>query len=149
MIKDAIQKAVNENLKKGNVVAVKVLRFVMSEIKYAEIAKKKEITDEEVISLLRKETKKRKEAVDLFKKAGRNDLVDDESKQLEIIGNYLPEEMSDGELESIIDEVLLVSSNRSNIGRLIGMVMSKLKGRIEGSKVADIVKKKISTSPSV
>lgn len=143
MLKDEIQKTVNKNLKAGNVMEVKVLRFILSEIKYAEINKKSDLTDEEAIKLMQKEVKKRKEAIEMFKKGGRNDLVSDEEKQLIIINNYIPEQKSSDDLEKIIDEIITSSSDKSNVGRIIGMVMAKTKGEEDGALVASLVKKKL------
>ncbi len=143
MLRDDIQKTVNKNLKAGNAMEVKVLRFILSEIKYAEINKKSDLTDEEVIKLLQKEMKKRKEAIEMFKKGGRNDLVNDEEKQLIIINSYIPEQKSSEDLEKIIDEIIASSSDKSNVGRIIGMVMAKTKGEADGALVASMVKKKL------
>ncbi len=143
MLRDDIQKTVNKHLKAGNLMEVKVLRFILSEIKYAEINKKSDLTDVEIIKLLQKEVKKRKEAIEMFKKGGRNDLVSDEEMQLIIINSYIPEQKSSEDLEKIIDEVITLSSDKSNVGRIIGMVMAKTKGEADGAFVASIVKKKL------
>jgi uncharacterized protein len=143
MIKDNIQKKIIESLKKGDKTSVKVLRFILSEIKYAEIAKKSDLNDEETLVLMRKELKKRKEAVEMFRKGNRNDLVKDEEKQNEIIESYLPMSMSSSELRIIIKEILDSIPDKSNIGRIIGTVMGKVKGRADGAEVSKIVKEEL------
>lgn len=143
MIKDDIQKAVIVNLKKGKATEVKVLRFVLSEINYAEIDKQGQLTDEEAIALLQREVKKRKEAIEMFKKGNRDDLVKDEEAQLIIIGQYLPRQLSDEELNNIIEEIIQSIEDKSNMGKIIGLVMIKLKGQADGAKVAQLVKQKI------
>jgi uncharacterized protein len=143
MIKDNIQKKIIESLKKGDKTSVKVLRFILSEIKYAEIAKKSDLNDEETLLLMKKELKKRKEAVEMFRKGNRNDLVKDEEKQNEIIEGYLPKSMSSSELRIIIKETLGLIPDKSNIGRIIGTVMRKVKGKADGAEVSKIVKEEL------
>lgn len=143
MIREEIQNAVYANMKAGNQMEIKVLRFILSEIKYAEIEKKENLNDEEVIKLLQKEVKKRKEAIEMFRKGGRTDLVGDEEKQLEVISKYLPVPKSAGDLEKIIDDVIAKSSDTSNPGKIIGMVMARVKGEADGSEVAQLVRKKL------
>lgn len=141
MIKDEIQKAVIVNLKEGKTTEVKVLRFIISEINYAEIAKQEKLTDEETIVLLQKEVKKRREAIEMFKKGNRDDLVKDEEEQIDIIGRYLPKQLSDEELEKTVEEILREVEDKSNRGKLIGLVMVKVRGKTDGAKVAKTVNK--------
>jgi len=143
MIKDDIQQQINSALKAGNKTALKVLRFMMSQIKYEEIAKQKELTDEEVISLIQKEIKKRKEAIELIKKGKRDDLVTDEEAQIVVIAKFLPQQLSEYELNKIIDETVAGLAGERNLGRIIGVVMGKVKGKADGSMVADLVKQKL------
>ena len=86
MLKDEIQKAILTSLKGKKPIELKVLRFVLSQIKYEEIAQQRELSNEEIVSLLQKEVKKRKEAIELFKNGKREDLVTDEEAQLTVIG---------------------------------------------------------------
>lgn len=144
MIKEDIKKAMYQALKEKKVTDLKVLRFVLSQIQYEEINKQKEITDEETISLLRKEVKKRREAIELFKKGNRQDLVTDEENQIAVIGQYLPQQLSDKDIEKAVDEVLKTSDkSMANMGKIIGAVMQKVKGQADGSVVASIVRKKL------
>lgn len=143
MLKNDIQQAIYANLKEKKATEVKVLRFVLSEIQYAEIAKQKDLTDEEVITLLQKETKKRKEAIEMFKKGKRDDLVADEEKQIIIIEKYLPKQMEQEEVERIVDAVLAGTNDKSNTGKLIGLVMAQVKGKTDGGIVAQLVRQKL------
>ena len=146
MIKKDIEQAIIKALKAKNTLELKVLRFVLSEIKYAEINKQKDLSDEEVLSILRKELKKRKEAIELFKKVAKNDLVEDEQKQLTVIEKYLPVQMTEEELNQIIDQTLKDLTDTSNIGKIIGLVISKTNGQADGSQVATLVKQKLSSA---
>lgn len=142
MIKDTIQKNILVALKEKKETELKVLRFVLSEIKYAEINKQKDLTDEETTALLSKEVKKRKEAIEMFRKNNRLELVDDEEKQIVVIETYLPKQISGEELNKIVDETLAGITDKSNIGKVIGMVMPKVKGKADGAKVAEMIRVK-------
>lgn len=143
MIKEEIQKAIPVNLKEGKTTELKVLRFILSQINYAEIEKQGQLTDDETVTLLQKEVKKRKEAIEMFKKGKREDLVKDEEAQLLIIDWYLPQQLSDEELNKIVEETVSSTEDKSNIGAVIGQVMAKVKGRTDGSHVAQLVRQKL------
>ena len=147
MIKEEIQKAVISAMKGKQTTELKVLRFVLSLIQYEEINKQKKLTEDETVSVLRKEIKKRKEAIELFKKGNRQELVADEEAQIKIIERYLPQQMPDADLEKVVDNVLATSEkSMANMGKLIGAVMERVKGQADGAKVAFLVKKKIQNS---
>jgi len=145
MLKDEIQKAILTSLKGKKPIELKVLRFVLSQIKYEEIAQQRELSNEEIVSLLQKEVKKRKEAIELFKNGKREDLVTDEEAQLTVIGHYLPKQLESGELDKIIKETIDTAADKTNRGKLIGLVMVKVKGRADGKTVAELVKKSLNS----
>lgn len=143
MIKNDIQTAINVALKERKQADLKVLRFVLSQIKYDEINRQKELTDDEIIVLIQKEVKKRKEAIEMFKKGNRNDLVTDEEEQIKVISRYLPDQITTEEINKIIDEVLSTITDTSNTGKIIGLVMAKVKGKADGSQVAQLIRQKL------
>lgn len=147
MIKSDIQKKILVSLKGGKQTELKVFRFILSQINYEEIAKQRELTDEEIITLLQKEIKKRKEAIEMFRKGKRDDLIEDEEKQIIVIEQYVPKQLDSEELKKIIEEIIKSSEEKSNMGKIIGLVMVKVKGRADGSIVASLVREKLS-SPS-
>ena len=146
MLKDEIQNAINKALKERNKTELKVLRFVLSQIQYEEIDKRKELSDEETVAVLQKEVKKRNDAIEMFKKGERPELIEDEQNQVKIIERYLPKQMGDEEINRIIEETIITLDDKSNIGKTIGLVMAKLKGRADGGKVARLVKQKLISS---
>lgn len=146
MIKKDIEQAIIKALKEKNTLELKVLRFVLSEIKYAEINQRKDLTDQEISSILQKELKKRKEAIELFKRVDKNDLVKDEQKQLTVIERYLPAQMTQEELSLIIDQTLKELTDKSNIGKIIGLIIAKTKGQADGSQVSTLIKQKLSSA---
>ena len=84
--------------------------------------------------------KKRNESIDMFQKGGRQELVVDEQKQIKIIEEYLPKQMSNEELSKIVDKIFAITEDKTNMGKLIGMVMGRVKGKADGNKVALLVK---------
>ena len=143
MIKDIIQKDIVAAMKAGNKMELSVLRFVMSEIKYAEIDKRKDLTDEEVVAVLQKEVKKRKDAIAMFRKNNRADIAADEEKQISVIEKYLPSQIPVQQIEKLVDETIKQAGAHSQMGQIIGMVMGQVKGRADGGMVSAIVKKKL------
>jgi len=99
--------------------------------------------EEEVIEILVKEAKKRKEAAEIYNKGGRNDLAEKEKKELEIVQKYLPEQLSEIEVEKIVKTVVEKSGvkNIKEFGRLMGEVMKELKGKADAKLVGEIIKK--------
>lgn len=143
MIKDEIQSQTNEALKKGEKERVTILRFLTSQIKYKEINSGKEVSDEETVQILRGEIKKLNESIEMFAKGNRADLVDKNKKEIEIIKEFLPADISEVELNSIIDDILLKSEGQTHPGKIIGQVMKETKGRADGSKISQLVLQKL------
>lgn len=143
MIKDEIQKLIHKYLKDHDKEKVNIFRYLLSQIKYREIDLKKEITDEQTIAVLQKEVKKRQEAIELFQKGNRPDLVAANKKEIEIINQFLPAQLSDEEITKIIDDILKKQPDHLNPGEIIGQVVGITKGRASGGKIAELVKEKI------
>lgn len=127
-----------------------VLRSLKSKLLEREISERKggeaRLSDEQVIEVLMKAAKQRKESIDQFKEGGRDDLVANEQKELEIIESYLPEMLSEQEIRDIakqkIDE--LGAQNMADMGKVMGVLMQELKGKAEGSVVSKVVKEELS-----
>lgn len=143
MLKDDIQTRMQKSMKERKTSDVKVLRFLLSQINYEEIAKQKPLTDDEVRQVLAKEVKKRKEAIELFKKGNRLETIADEEAQIAVIQSYLPKGMSEKELLSIIEHVIATAGDTSNPGKIIGQVMVRVKGQADGSLASRLVREKL------
>ncbi len=115
------------------------LRMLVSAVKYGAIDNKDGLSDEKVIAVLRGEAKKRREAIEAYSKAGREDARAKEQAELELIDGYLPKLMNEDEVRKIIDEIV-ASGNYPNFGALMGAVMGKLKGKADGGLVSQIAK---------
>ncbi len=136
-----LQEDLKTAMKGGDSETVGTIRMLQAAIQNEHIAKgkEKEFTDEDVMAVLRKEAKKRRESADVFAGAGRTDLAEKEEKELALIKTYLPPELSDQEVEAIVAEV--VAGGQSEFGKVMGAVMAKIAGRAESGKVSAAVKK--------
>ena len=143
-LKQKIEEAIVTALKAHQELMVSTLRMLMAGIKNAEIAKQKELTDEEVIEVIQKEAKNRRESIGAFKEGGREDLVAKETKELEILSQYLPAQMSQEDLEKIVAEVVdQLKAKPADFGKVMGAVMARVKGKADGGLVAELVKKSL------
>ena len=104
------------------------------------------LTPEQEIELLSQQAKQRRDSIEQFQKAGRDDLAEKESQELAIIETYLPEQVSDEEVESIVDELIASSgaSTMKDLGKVMGPAMKQLKGKADGKKIQELVKSKLS-----
>lgn len=148
-IKDKINNDLKTAMLEGDKDLVTTLRGLKSSILYAEVASGKReegMSDQEIIALLQKESKKRQESADLYSKGGRQEKANAEEKEKEIINKYLPEQISDEEIIKIIDEEAdkISDLNIQKMGQLIGAVKSRAGVMADGSLIARLVKEKIS-----
>jgi len=143
MLLATIQNDLKTALKEKNELQVSTLRLLLAETHNRQIEKQAELTEEDIVAVLRKEAKKRQESVEAYEKGGRQELADKESKELLILSKYLPQEMSPQELEKIIKEVIgkVGAQGAGDFGKVMGGVMGKVKGQIDGAKVSEAVKK--------
>ena len=123
-----------------------VLRMVKGAIQLEEINKKQELNDEDVIAVLSKQIKTRKESIVEFEKAGRNDLVTQTQSEIDILSKYMPEQLSEEEVLKVIDEAfdILKPEKPSDMGKLMGFVTPKLKGKADMSFVSKTIKERLS-----
>jgi len=145
-LKEEVEKDFLSSLKEKNLEKISVLRLLKNEMHKKEIEKKGDLTDQEVQEVVLKEIKKRKEAISLYEKGKREDLAEKEKREIEILKKYLPEMMTEEEIEKMAKEVIerLKVKDVKEMGKVMGELMKKLKGKVEGEKVAKIVKKLIS-----
>ncbi len=146
-LKVKINEDLNNALKAKDIVRIDTLRSIRAEIlKMDKSGMNREMTPEEEIQLLAKQAKMRKESIELFEQAGRKDLVDKEQAQLDLINQYLPEQMSEKEADEIITKIIsdAGTTSQKDFGRLMSEVMKQLKGKIDGKIIQDILKSKLS-----
>lgn len=129
-------------MKSGNKVELDTIRMLRAQIKSASIDKKDDLDQAELAQVLRKEAKKRREAIEMFKQGNREDLVKKEESELQIISKYLPEQLSENKLEEIINSAIdsLQVTSEKDMGRVMGAIMPKVKGKADGKLVQQKVK---------
>ncbi len=142
MIKLTIQSQLKDAMRAKDTIRLDTLRYVLSEIKYEEIAKQRELSDDESLAVLSREVKKRKDAIELFNKSGRNELVREETEKLQIILSLMPKQLERDELERIVDEVVATATDK-NFGMIMKEVMNRVKGQADGKVVSEVVKAKL------
>lgn len=119
-----------------------VIRMVRSAIRQQEIDGKTELDDNGVIAVISKEVKMRKDSLEEFKKGGREDLVAQTEAEIAVLMPYLPEQLSEAEVRSLVEEAIAASgaSSQKDMGKVMGLLMPKVKGRADGKMVNTIVR---------
>ncbi|MDB9784592.1 GatB/YqeY domain-containing protein [Pelagibacteraceae bacterium] len=146
-LKIQIQEKLNQALKEKDKNTYPTLRLVVSAIKDLEIANRtkdnKKISDGEITSILKKMIKQRNESCELYKKANRQELLETETKEINIINSFLPKQLSEFETKNICAEVIKISgaSSIKDIGKVMGQLKSKYPDTLDFSKVSMIIKK--------
>ena len=133
------------SMKKQDKFTTSVLRMLKSSLQSAEIEKRSPLTDDEVMSVIKKQVKVRESSLEEYRGYDRMDLVEELTKEIEILKSYLPEELSDDELNKIIDEQFneIKPSSMKDMGKVIKAVSLVVGTRADMSKVSKIVKEKI------
>lgn len=143
---DQIKKDLTTAMKEQNKFKLDVIRMLKSAVQLEAIEKKKDLSDDEVIAVIKREVKKRNSSIEEYKKYGKTEVVDSLQKEIEILSIYLPEELSDAEIEKVIDETIRETNATSikEMGTVIKTVGSKIGSQADMSKVSALVKEKLS-----
>lgn len=149
MLKARIDQDLKAALLAGDKVLATTLRSLKSAILYAEVAQGSRgqgLSDEEIITLLAKEAKKRQESADLYKQGGNEEKAEAELAEKKVIESYLPQQLSDDELIGMIDAAIkdLGVSGVSGMGQVIGAVKQKAGSQADGARIAKLVKERLS-----
>lgn len=151
MLKQQIQEELRQSMLAKDALKTSVLRMLLSAINYYEIQKGGAgyvASDEDVLSVVQKEVKQRKDSIEQFQKAGRAELVDKETKELELLQKYLPQQLNDEEIRRLVQEAINQTgvSSPADIGKVMGALMPKIKGKADGGIVSKIVRETLLTS---
>lgn len=144
-----VEQDLKKALKARNEFLVSTLKFLLAQIRNKEIelrGTEKKLTDQVVIGVIRQEIKKRIQAAGLYRQGKREDLAKKEASESRVLSKYLPQQISTEELEKIVQETIaqVGAKGSADFGKAMASVMGKIKGRAEGSQVAEIVKKSLS-----
>jgi uncharacterized protein YqeY len=141
-LKDRIKNDLKDAMRAKDIAKRDTLRNISAQIKQIEVDERREITDADVEKILMKYAKQREEAKVMFEKGGRSDLVEKEVAELEIIKAYLPEPLSDDELEQIVKDIIQKSgaSSMKDMGKVMGLAKKEVGSRADGGRVSKVVK---------
>lgn len=144
-MKERILKDIVTCMKEHDKEKLSVLRMVKGAMQLEEINNKKELTDDDVIGILAKQIKTRKESITEFEKGNRTDLMEQTQKEIEILETYMPEQLSEEEVDKAIDEAFEIVKPESmkDMGRVMKEVTPKLKGKADMSLVSTKIKEKL------
>lgn len=153
MLKSKLQEELKQSMLARNATKTSVLRMLLSAVGYYEIQKGGagyEATDEDVLVVINKEVKQRNDSIEQYGNAGRQELVDKETQELELLKAYLPAQMPEDEVRAIVSATIaeIGATNPSDMGKVMGALMPKTKGKADGSLVSKIVKEALSKPAS-
>jgi|TARA_B100001179_G_scaffold227470_1_gene210045 hypothetical protein len=141
MLRETLDSDLKDAMRNKEALRRTVLRTMLSEIRNAEINSQTTLDDEGIISVLTKQVQQRKDSVEAYIAANRQDLVDKETEEINIISVYLPDQLPPEEIEGIIKAAILETgaSSLSDMGKVMGFVMPQVRGRADGKIVNTIV----------
>ena len=144
-LKERLAEEMKDALRKGEKVRLGTLRLLSASVKNREVELRREVTDEEFVEVAGREVKRRNEALEAYEKAGREELVAKEREEREVLQTYLPEQLDDDQVRSLVDEAIASTgaSGPKEMGKVMGYVMGKAKGRVDGGTVQALVRERL------
>lgn len=139
---DRLQADLNAARKSGDKARTLLLGTVLADVRNREIELRRDLTDSDVIDVLGRGIKKRRESIEMFDKGGRKDLADKERVEVEMLSAYMPAAVSEDELRAAVRAA--IAGGAKNIGAVMGKVMPQFKGRAEGGTISAIAKEELS-----
>jgi uncharacterized protein YqeY len=145
MLREKIATDMRDAMKAREQARVATLRMLMAAVKNTEVEKLHELSDDEVLEVVAREAKRRRESIEAFEKGGRKDLVDKETAELSVLEAYLPDRLSDDELASLVDQAIAETgaTTPKQMGEVMKALMPKIRGRADGGQVSALVKSKL------
>lgn len=124
---------------------VGVLRLVKNALNNAKIAQQKDLSEADVVAVIKKQVKDRSEAITMYQQAGKDEIVAKEQAEIDILQKYLPAEMSDDQLLPLIDEAIkqINPQGMADFGKIMGNLMPKVKGQVDGARLSALIKEKL------
>ncbi|HEX9427339.1 MAG TPA: GatB/YqeY domain-containing protein [Candidatus Polarisedimenticolia bacterium] len=138
---DRIKADLKEAMRRGDTVALSTLRMLVSQVQYARIELKRELAEEDYLTLLQRAVKTRRESIEHYDKGGRKDLADKERAEIAVVEKYLPAAMSPEETAAAIDALLreLGITDKKDMGRAMKEFMARHRGRVDGKSVNALI----------
>lgn len=140
-LNDRLNEDMKQAMRSQDKFRLSVIRMVRSSIKNIEIDQRKTLDDQEVLEVLNREIKQRRDSLQEFEKAGRQDLVDQLKQELDILAAYMPKQLSEDEVKAIVQQTIqeVGASSKADMGKVMGALMPKVKGLADGKLVNQIV----------
>ncbi|MDJ0692531.1 MAG: GatB/YqeY domain-containing protein [Xenococcaceae cyanobacterium MO_188.B32] len=149
-LKDRIGEDIKSAMKAKDKIRLETVRSIKKAILEKEVALRPKgqdsLTEEQEIEVLSQQAKQRRDSIEQYRNGGREDLAEKEAQELAIIETYLPKQLSDEEVNSIIDEIItsVGATTPKDLGKVMGVAMKQLKGKADGKKIQAMVKEKLS-----
>lgn len=142
-LKDILAEDLKESMKSKNKVKKNVVTMVRAAIKQREVDERIELDDADIIDIIAKQVKQKRDSIEEFQKGNRQDLVDLTNEEIKILLDYLPPQLSEDELEKIVKDAIneTQAQTKKDLGKLMAVIMPKVKGKADGKQVNQIVAK--------
>jgi uncharacterized protein YqeY len=143
---DRLTNDMKQAMKDKDKLKLSVIRMVKASVKNEEINQGKELSDDEVLTVLTRELKQRRDSLQEFEKAGRDDLAATARDEINVLMEYMPEQLSEEEIRALVSEVIQQTgaSSKKDMGKVMGVLMPKVKGRADGALVNKVVQESLS-----
>jgi len=144
-MKDQLLQDLKDAMKSKDTLRKNTITMLRAAILQVEKDSQKTLTEDEMSAIVAKEVKKRKESITEYENAGRQDIADDLRKEIEILSKYLPEQLTNEEIEKMVDDAIAESgaTSQRDMGKVMGLLRPKTQGKADGKVVSDIVKAKL------
>jgi uncharacterized protein YqeY len=141
--KEKLKQALKDAMKSKDALKKRVVRMALTSIKNAEIAKGEPLDESEVLAILQKEVKARRETIEGAEKAGRDEMIAEAEAEIEFLEQFLPQPLTSEELEAIVREVIdeIDATSPRDIGKVMGALMPRIRGRADGGEASSLVQK--------
>jgi len=145
-LKDRLMEDMKVSMRNKETLRKSVITMIRASVKQKEVDERVDVTDDEVIELIGKQLKQRKDALVEFEKAEREDLITQTKEEIEILASYLPQQLTDEELEAVVREAVteLNAQSMKDMGKIMGKVTSVAKGKVDGKRINEMAKKILS-----
>jgi uncharacterized protein YqeY len=145
-LKDKLMVDLKSAMKNKEKLRKSVITMVRAAIKQYEVDNRTEIDDEKIVEIMSKQVKQKKDAIIDFQKGNRQDLVDEANNEIEVLLEYLPKQLTEDEIKRIVDETIsdVNASGPKDMGKVMGAIMPKVKGRADGKIISRLVKESLS-----
>ena len=144
-IKQTISEDMKTFMRAKDTARLGAVRLLHASIKQKEVDGRIELSDDQVLTVIQKMLKQRKDSIEAYQKANRQDLIDQEQLEIDVLTKYMPEPLTDGEVRTIIDEVIaeVNATDMKDMGKVVGVLKSKIAGRADMGQVSKTVREKL------